>query len=127
MISGFTFNKRLINKQTHRNAQEPRDITMRIVSIWYRCGFFFPIKTQWYKLKAIASIKLLCKNPRREKKAYIILKRRGLCKTMYYRCKENAILNQLQEVIQWGHDMKKEQANLETKQNKMRHKVNMRR
>lgn len=51
-------------------------------------------------------------NPRIEKETYIILKRRGLYKTIYYRCKENAILNQLQEVIQWDHDMKKEQANL---------------
>lgn len=40
------------------------------------------------------------KNPKREKETYIILKRRGLYKTVDYRCKENAILNQIQDVIQ---------------------------
>lgn len=57
-------------------------------------------KTQIAWVEGHSNNKAFMKNPKREKETYIILKRRGLYKIVHYRCKENAVLNQIQDVIQ---------------------------
>lgn len=63
-------------------------------------GMILSIKTQIAEVGGHSNNKAFMKNPKKEKETYIILKRRGLYKTVYYRCTENAILNQIQDVIQ---------------------------